>query len=83
MLEAGEAYVKRYQAASGALSRQAYAAYCSLDRASEYLARDSSIGVWRSRLARSVRDAEVGGSSPLTPTRMAPTFQVGPDAQES
>jgi hypothetical protein len=25
-------------------------------------------GVWRSWLARSVRDAEVGGSSPLTPT---------------
>jgi hypothetical protein len=28
----------------------------------------SLFGVWRSWLARSVRDAEVGGSSPLTPT---------------
>jgi hypothetical protein len=35
---------------------------------------DRQTGVWRSRLARSVRDAEVGGSSPLTPTRMAHHF---------
>ena len=28
------------------------------------------VGVWRSWLARSVRDAEVGGSSPLTPTML-------------
>jgi hypothetical protein len=30
-------------------------------------------GVWRSWLARSVRDAEVGGSSPLTPTKQKRT----------
>ena len=28
----------------------------------------TSVGVWRSWLARSIRVAEVGGSSPLTPT---------------
>gem|GEM_PF-6919801 len=39
------------------------------------------IGVWRSWLARSVRDAEVGGSSPLTPTicisKIAPQEGLG------
>src|SRR6266849_9373593 len=35
---------------------------------------DRQSGVERSRLARSVRDAEVGGSSPLTPTRMTHHF---------
>ena len=29
-----------------------------------------SFGVWRSLVARGVWDAEVGGSNPLTPTRM-------------
>jgi hypothetical protein len=40
----------------------------SVGRRKEFL-HGYSTGVWRSRLARSVRDAEVGGSSPLTPTR--------------
>ena len=28
------------------------------------------IGAWRSQVARSVRDAEVGGSNPLAPTNL-------------
>jgi hypothetical protein len=28
------------------------------------------IGAWRSQVARSVRDAEVGGSNPLAPTKL-------------
>ena len=32
----------------------------------------ANLGVWRSLVARGVWDAEVGGSSPLTPTRQEP-----------
>src|SRR5262245_30064478 len=32
------------------------------------------LGEWRSLVARSVRDAEVGGSSPLSPTKPYPSY---------
>jgi hypothetical protein len=31
------------------------------------------VGAWRSLAARSVRDAEVGGSNPLAPTKLTPS----------
>ncbi len=34
-------------------------------------------GAWRSLVARSVRDAEVGGSNPLAPTRSTPWETAG------
>jgi hypothetical protein len=39
--------------------------------AAAYTQSRSKYGVWRSLVARGVWDAEVGGSSPLTPTCLA------------
>ena len=37
-------------------------------RASSAVTRSSHLGVWRSLVARFVRDEEVAGSNPVTPT---------------